>query len=210
MSRRIYKLIVVSMICSTWTASRSSNAMADSLFWRSRAKNTYLVEDSRARRPGDLLTVIINESTEMQNRENRALNKSSGASGTFDLAGSTATNAVSANLDGSKQTARNFSGDATYRNSREVLDRITVSVISTHPENGNLFICGEREMTISGDKRILKIEGVVRMVDIGPDNTVSSRFIGNMRTSYETAKGPEKHFTRQGFGGRFMNSIWPF
>ena len=183
-------------------------ADADSLWKRSRPQHSFFVEDSRARRPGDLVTIIINESTEVQNRENKALDKSTAASGTFDLDGSTTLRSVTANLDAGKQTSRNFSGGATYRNSREVLDRITVSVMTVSP-NGNLVLMGEREITIAGEKRKLRISGIVRPVDIGPDNTVGSRFVANMQTTY-TDDGAERRFTRQGWAGRVMNKVWPF
>lgn len=202
----IRTILLLPLVCSFVAPS---SACADSLWKRARPQYAYLVEDSRARRPGDLLTVIINESTEVQNRENRALNKASSASGVFDLAGATAVNSVSGNFDASGQNSRGFSGDATYRNSREVLDHITVTVVSVS-RNGNLWIVGERDITISGDQRTLKIQGWVRPVDIGPDNTVSSRFIAEMKTIYQSPNGPEKHFTRQGIAGRLMNSIWPF
>lgn len=209
MKHNILRVSVITALACSTAMTLLPSAEADSLFWRRRPRHTFLVEDSRARRPGDLVTIIINESTEVQNRENRALNKSSAANGVFDLAGATPTNAVSANFDASKQTGRSFSGDATYRNSREVLDHITVTVTEVTP-NGNLVFAGQRDINVSDDKRRLVISGTIRPVDIGPDNTVNSRFIADMNTSFVNDKGPEKHFTRQGYAGRFMNSIWPF
>jgi flagellar L-ring protein FlgH len=208
-SRQFMKLVCVT-VCGLLAAS--GDVSADSLWRRRDPQQAFLFEDSRARRPGDLLTLIINESTEVDNREDKGLNKSSGASMKFDLAtaasGGFSNQAASAELDGNMANNRKFSGGATYRNSRELLDRITVTVVQVLP-NGNLVFSGERKTTIAGELRCLRISGVARPVDIGPDNTISSRFIANMRTVYEDA-GEERRFTRQGWLGRKMNKIWPF
>ncbi len=211
-STQINRMKTVALVFTALVLSLAKPLQADSLWRRHRPQSAFLFEDSRARRPGDLVTIIINESTEVQNRENKALNKSTGASGTFDLAGKSAAgfgdSSASAELDMNKSTDRNFSGGATYQNSREVSDRITVTVVQVTPA-GNLVVCGGRTMSVAGEKRTLRISGVVRPVDIGPDNTVSSRFIANMQTSYEDS-GAERHFTRQGWLSRKMNKIWPF
>ncbi len=190
----------------------SVDVSADSLWRRRDPQQAFLFEDSRARRPGDLLTLIINESTEVDNRENKGLNKSSDGSINFDLAtaasGGFSNQAASAELDTNMANSRSFSGGASYRNSRELLDRITVTVVQVLP-NGNLVLSGERRTTVAGEVRCLRVSGIARPVDIGPDNTISSRFIANMRTVYEDA-GQERRFTRQGWLGRKMNKIWPF
>jgi len=189
---------------------------ADSLWARHRATrgpyHASLVEDSRARKVGDLITVIIAESTAVDNSENKDMRKSTGASGTFDLATSTGgdigTSDAAAAFDASKETARSFSGAATYSNTREFQDRITVRVIDIDPA-GNLVVQGSRSTHISGEDRILTIQGIVRPVDLGPDNTLNSQFIFDMQVSY-VPEGPEKKFTQQGWLSRAMNKIWPF
>ena len=85
---------------------------------------------------------------------------------------------------------------------------MTVTVVSVM-RNGNMCISGQRKMTVAGEHRILKITGTVRAVDIGPDNSLHSRFIADMQTVYEDA-GQERHFTRQGWFSRKVNKLWPF
>lgn len=190
----------------------SGRLLADSLWVRHNPQYAYLFEDSRARRPGDLLTIIINESTEVDNSENKAMNKSTNAAANFDMEGSSSggfgERSAAANLDLKKDTKRGFAGAASYKNSRELLDRVTVTVVSVQP-NGNLVLCGQRDITIAGERRRMTISGIARPVDIGPDNSISSRFIANMQTVYDDA-GAERHFTRQGWLSRGMNKIWPF
>ncbi|MEO1983495.1 MAG: flagellar basal body L-ring protein FlgH [Fuerstiella sp.] len=207
--KRHVKLLCLS-VCGV--LATAADTPADSL-WRHRdPQQVFLFEDSRARRPGDLLTLIINESTEVDNREDKGLKKSSDSGVKFDFAAATtgglSSQAASADLDTNMATDRNFSGGATYRNSRELSDRITVTVVQVLP-NGNLVLHGQRQITIAGELRRLTVSGIARPVDIGPDNTISSRFIANTKTEYTDA-GQERRFSRQGWLSRKVNKIWPF
>ncbi|MFY9252629.1 MAG: flagellar basal body L-ring protein FlgH [Fuerstiella sp.] len=188
------------------------NAAADSL-WPKRCPNrAYLVDDSRAVRPGDLLTIIISESTQVTNREGKGLSKTSDASGLFNFEGSTGgglgISAADGNLTFSKSSDRSFDGSANYQNSQRFTDRITVTVVGVS-QNGNLTLQGNRTMMISGEQRTLHISGTVRPIDIGPDNTISSQYVSDMMTVYE-GTGAEQSFTRQGWFGRKVNKVWPF
>lgn len=185
---------------------------ADSL-WRKRCpRRAYLVDDSRARRTGDLLTIIVSESTTVSNREDKGLSKSSGASGLFDLSaasgGGFGISAADGNLAFNKSTNRNFDGEASYQNSQRFADRMTVTVTGVTSE-GNLILEGTRSIQIAGEFRTLNVSGIVRPIDIGPDNTVTSHFVANLTATYE-GDGPERRFTRQGWLGRGMNRVWPF
>ena len=200
-------LVVVSGI-----AALQANCSADSLWERRDPRRAFLFEDSRARRVGDLITVIISQSTEVDNRENKDMKKTTGAGAKFDFTTSTGgdigTSSATGAFDASNESERNFSGEASYRNRQEFQDRITTRVIGIDPA-GNLVIQGSRGIHITGEHRILNISGSVRLIDIGPNNTVSSRFISDMEVTYDGA-GPEQKFTRQGWLSRAMNKIWPF
>ncbi len=185
---------------------------ADSLWQRRNPQRAYLSHDSRARSTGDLLTLVISEATTVGNRENTELNKSSNASGVFDFESSSSggfgEQAATAGLDISSNAGRGFQGGASYNDSRRFTDQITVSVVDVLP-NGNLVISGERCLTITGEQRTLKVSGVVRPIDIGPDNRVSSRYVANFRSVYDGA-GASQKFSRQGWMSRAVNKVWPF
>lgn len=51
--------------------------------------------------------------------------------------------------------------------------------------NGNMIIAGKRCLTIAGEQRTLTISGVVRPIDLGPDNKINSTLIADLRTVYE-------------------------
>lgn len=212
MFRIIQKKIVLILVGVSCMAAVQATCRADSLWERRDPRRAFLFEDSRARRVGDLITVIISQSTAVDNSENKDMKKSTGAGAKFDLATSTGgdigTSSATGAFDSSNESERSFSGEASYRNTQEFQDRITVRVVDIDPA-GNLVIQGSRGTHISGEHRVLSISGSVRLIDIGPDNTISSRFISDMEVMYDGA-GAEQKFTRQGWLSRTMNKIWPF
>ncbi len=185
---------------------------ADSLWKKRDAQRAYLFYDSRARNVGDLLTLIISEASEVENSENRSLDKNSSSGASADYAagsgGGLATQAANASLDFASSAKRAFSGKANYRDSREYTDHITVTVVDVLP-NGNLVISGRRCLSIAGEQRTLVVSGVVRPIDLGPDNKISSRYVADLKTVYE-GEGSSKKFTRQGWFSRAANKVWPF
>lgn len=188
------------------------DVMADSLWKKRDPQRAYLFYDSRARNVGDLLTLIISEASEVDNSENRSLNKDSSNSVSGDYSGSSsggfAAQAASASLDIASSAKRAFSGKANYRDSREYTDQITVTVVDVLP-NGNLVISGRRCLSIAGEQRTLVVSGVVRPIDLGPDNKISSRYVADLKTVYE-GEGTSKRFVRQGWLSRAANRVWPF
>lgn len=187
-------------------------ADADSLWPQRCPQRAYLIDDSRARRLGDLLTIIVSESTQVTNREDKGLAKNSEASGLFNFSGETSggigLSAADGSLSFSKASDRSFDGEANYQNSQRFTDRITVAVTGVAP-NGNLILHGTRNIMISGEQRTLHVSGVVRPIDIGPDNTISSQYVSEMVAVYE-GTGASQSFTRQGWLGRKVNKVWPF
>ena len=188
------------------------DAMADSLWKKRDPQRAYLFYDSRARNVGDLLTLIISEASEVENSENRSMDKNSsnGVSGDYAAgsSGGLATQAANASLDFASSAKRAFSGKANYRDSREYTDHITVTVVDVLP-NGNMVISGRRCLSIAGEQRTLVVSGVVRPIDLGPDNKISSRYVADLKTVYE-GEGTSKKFTRQGWFSRAANKVWPF
>ena len=53
---------------------------ADSLWKRRSPQRAYLCEDSRARHVGDLVTIVVTESSEVDTSEDKSMSKSSGNS----------------------------------------------------------------------------------------------------------------------------------
>ena len=188
-------------------------ADADSIWDRREPRAAYLFEDTRARRVGDLLTIVVREITDINESDQRQMRKESKAGGIFNFKGNVKAGKVLArdatvSMDTSGSANRRFDGRADYTSDRRFLDRMTVTVIDVQP-NGNLVIEGCRRRTLTGEDRLLRVSGVVRPVDIGSGNTIQSQSIANFQVTYE-GRGPESSFSNQGWVSRFLNVVWPF
>ena len=185
---------------------------ADSLWQNRIPQRSNLCQDSRARNVGDLVTIVVTEFSEVDNSEDKSMSKSGGNSVKSDFeassGGGLSTQSSNASLDLSNSAGRNFSGKASYKDSRGYNDQITVTVVDVLP-NGNLLVAGRRTLTIAGEQRNLVISGMVRMLDLGLDNKVNSRYVADLRTVYE-GDGPSRKFVRQGWFSKAANKVWPF
>ena len=86
---------------------------------------------------------------------------------------------------------------------------ITCTVTRVLP-NGNLYIRGEKWIGINQGSEYVRLGGVVRPIDIAPDNSVPSLKVGAANISYG-GKGALADANNQGWLSRFFNSPWtPF
>ncbi|MGB6044801.1 MAG: flagellar basal body L-ring protein FlgH [Pirellulales bacterium] len=200
-------LLVVLVFSST-----SLECHAQSLWHRRTESKVFLFRDTQARQIGDLVTIVVKENTDVDHKDERALEKQTESSGQFNYAGASAgdnsSNSSSASLDISNQTERKFDGSSELTVEREFSDRITVSVLDVLP-NGNLVVGGKRRQLVAGEARTLIISGIVLQIDINPDNTIQSQFVGNFAIDYK-GQGPESAFANQGWFNRALNAVWPF
>jgi flagellar L-ring protein precursor FlgH len=205
-------MVWIPVITTALCALGQKPIRAESLWDRREQRSAYLFVDSRARRVGDVLTVVVREATDIDNKEKRALNKSNETRGSFLMKGKSTGNisskSLAADFNANGDSSRKFDGNAEFSSQRELVDRMTLTVVDVLP-NGNLVIEGSRRRLISGDERILHVSGVVRPIDIGAGNIIESQFIANFQVAYE-GKGVETRFTNQGWFSRAINHVWPF
>ena len=185
---------------------------ADSIWQRREPRSAYLFVDERARRVGDVLTVQIQEETDIGHKDQRNLSKDSNASAVFTFKGSTtggkSSRSGTFDFEPSGSSQRGFDGSSAYTVGRTFVDTMSVMVIDVFP-NGNLVVEGFRRQTVSGDVRMMRVSGVVRPDDISLTNVVLSPSITNLQIEY-IGNGPEMRFVNQGYLGKLMNFVWPF
>lgn len=194
-------------------ASVAADANAQSLFERRSRNQIDQYRDYAARTRGDLLFVLINESTNVENRDERSLDKTGQSSynGAFNygFGGDIGSSTGDTSLGHTTASARGFTGDTEFRSERRFLDKFTVTVQDVLP-NGNLVILGTRKINLQGDTRELRLSGIVRQYDILPGNSVPSHLVANLKIQLE-AGGPEQAFNNQGwFSRKIVNRFWPF
>nr|WP_130099876.1 flagellar basal body L-ring protein FlgH [Siccibacter turicensis] len=141
--------------------------------------NWSLTADRRAWRVGDILTVMLEETTQSSKQAKTKFGKSS----SVDIAAPTAFGHTADNLAGSVDADRDFDGSATSQQQNSLRGSITVSIQQVQP-NGVMVIGGEKWLTLNQGDEYIRVTGLVRADDIQNDNTVSSQRIGNARISY--------------------------
>lgn len=189
-----------------------THASAQSLFERRSTNQIDLIRDYAAMNRGDTLSVMIVESTDVENRDERSLDKAGNSTSTqgfdYGFGGDVGTSSGDATFGTNTANQRGFSGDAEFRSARAINDRFSVTVVDVLP-NGNLLIEGRRTIMVQGDLRVLTLSGVVRQVDILPNNSVPSYLVANLQMTLD-AQGTEQTFTNQGWLSRRFNRWWPF
>jgi len=203
------KILLLALLLTGMATDRLA---ADSLWDRRDPYSANLFHDYRARRVGDVLTVVIEESTGSDALEKREMEKKTKADVAVGGKGSSSTlgqvlRSFGYDLDLNSSSQRSFDGKANSTIDRKFNDRLSVVVVGVMP-NGNLIVEGYRTRMITREMRTLRVMGIVRPADIGPANTVQSQYLANLSISY-AGRGPESSYTNQGWGGRIFNKLWP-
>jgi len=187
-------------------------AQPEDIWQRRTPERGFLFYDSKARNVGDNVTVIISQTTSVDNKEDRTMSKSTSSAGTFDVKGSSdggfGTQGAEASMALNSTSARKFDGEAAYKAAQAFTDRLTVTVMDVLP-NGNMVVSGERRVRVAGEEKVLVLTGIIRGLDIDADNTINSQYIAQAQWSYQGGATSQK-FTRQGWLGRAVNVVWPF
>jgi flagellar L-ring protein precursor FlgH len=86
-------------------------------------------------------------------------------------------------LSGSLADSSQFDGEGTSAQSNQLTGFISVTV-AKRLANGNLLVRGQKWITLNQGREYVRIEGIVRPVDIGPDNVVPSYNVADASISY--------------------------
>ncbi|HEY9023921.1 MAG TPA: flagellar basal body L-ring protein FlgH [Burkholderiaceae bacterium] len=136
-----------------------------------------LTADSKAFRPGDIVTIQIVENASASANADTDLKRSNSGGAELHfrspvpIAGANATG--STQFDGSGQTAR----------TGQLLATLSVTVREVLP-NGDLLVSGEQLLVINEEQQRIDVEGRVRPQDISDQNTVLSNRVADARITY--------------------------
>ncbi|GHE37317.1 flagellar basal body L-ring protein FlgH [Vulcaniibacterium thermophilum] len=165
-----------------------------------------LFQDKRAREAGDLVTVVLVERTVAQSRASTQISKDSETSiAAPSLFGAPVTYGGRNILDAEVSGSRTFKGDGDTSQSNRLDGEITATVVQRLP-NGNLVIVGEKRVRLNQGDELIRIQGVVRPADIGPDNRIASSRVADARIVYG-GRGPVSKSNAMGWLSRFFNSV---
>lgn len=169
-----------------------------------------LFADLRARNVGDILTINLVERMQAENESSTNSTKTSSLdTGTPTIAGRPVTNGGTQILNNEIDSDRSFAGAADSSQSNSLNGAIQVSVLE-RLANGNLVVSGEKWITINRGEELIRVTGIVRPVDIRPDNSIDSTQVANAKIEYRGV-GTLADSNRPGWLTRFFNSPWfPF
>jgi flagellar L-ring protein precursor FlgH len=174
-----------------------SNRQSDAWFGRGR---NYQV--------GDIITVLLNESTQAARTQNTDVSRE--AKNSLPSGVSTQVGKMSPFLDGvnlnENRTSSTGKGKADQQASLSGSVAVTVVEILA---NGNLVIRGEKKLGLAEGTEVIQVSGVIRPEDIGPNSTVQSRRLANAQIAYR-GSGDLANATKAGWGTSLMHKFWPF
>jgi flagellar L-ring protein precursor FlgH len=169
-----------------------------------------LFENPIAHRVGDIVTIVLAEATDAQKSATTSTQKTTTATlPSPTLLGKTPTINGVPFLENNLNNATKFDGEGASKQSNSLTGFITVTVVKVLP-NGNLFVKGEKWIGINQGREYVRLAGVIRPIDLAPDNSIPSSKVGNAHISYG-GKGALADVNAQGWLSRFFNSPWaPF
>lgn len=173
-----------------------------------------LTEDFKARRKGDIVTILISESASASKAADTSTSRKSDISANMkNFLGLEKTGALNANFFDlanliNAGAGSSFKGSGATSRKETLTATISAKVIDVLP-NGNLQIEGRRNVKVNNEDQIIIVEGTIRPSDIGQDNIISSSFVADARITY-SGKGIISDRQSPGWLMNIIEKIWPF
>ncbi len=164
-----------------------------------------LAEDRKARRVGDIITILLVERMQAEKSANQETSRSTNRD--LTLPDVSPINAIPSELFSSSSNS-SFSGEGTARQSNRLTGEVTVTVTRILP-NGAMMVAGERRITLNRGEEQMQLTGIVRPEDIGADNRILSTRVADARLRY-SGTGEVAQLSKQGWLTRFFNRVTPF
>ena len=159
-----------------------------------------LYADKKARNVGDILTIVINESTTQTATKSRNNSKEGSLSvgtgtGIFDfIRAFSASGSDSFKADGSANDTNSYRG------------QITVTVVEVLP-NDNMIVEGTQSIWQNRDEHKITLRGTIRRDDVTINNTVPSTKVADASIRFD-GKGPLNAKQRQGILTQIFNFLF--
>jgi flagellar L-ring protein FlgH len=170
-----------------------------------------LADDYKARRKGDIVTIVIVETSSASKAAktdtSRASTVNAGIPNFLGLEKSLKSFADLSNLINAS-VASTYAGSGSTSRAETLNATVSAKVIDVLP-NGNLLIEGRRDVKVNNEDQLIIISGTVRPTDILANNTVNSTYIADARISY-TGKGIVSDRQSPGWLMNVVDKLWPF
>ena len=191
--KKFFAAIMIAMFMFAGNAVEAKSLWVD-------GNSMSLYSDKKARNVGDILTIVINETTTQTATKSRSNSKSGSLSvgsgtGIFDFIKAFSVNGSDDwNADGSATDTNRFIG------------QITVTVVEVLP-NDNMVVEGTQSIWQNRDEHKITLRGVVRRDDVTMNNTVPSTKVADATLKFD-GKGPLNAKQRQGILTQIFNFLF--
>ncbi|RUM63873.1 MAG: flagellar basal body L-ring protein FlgH [Sulfurimonas sp.] len=171
-----------------------------------------LFSDRKAMNLNDIVTVIISETATSSSIGAKQLSESDSTEfggGVFSKAGAPiASLNTFSDIGFTAGSALRYQGQGSATKDASFTTTVSARVVKIL-QNGNYFISGRREILIDHQKQIIQISGVIRPYDIDQNNNINSSQMSEAKILYKT-EGDVERATKQGWGTKAIQAIWPF
>jgi len=172
------------------------------------------LEDTRALRVGDVVSIKINEQADASGGAKTDLTHTSHRQDQIEslLGLVPAIKKAYPNIDPNSliqlASSSDFSGEGQTQRQGKLSGAIAVRVKQEMP-NGDLYVEGTKVVMINNEEYHLYISGLIRTADIENDNTVSSSLVADARVEF-TGRGDVADQVDRGWLTKILDFINPF
>ncbi len=175
-------------------------ASAQSLWTDNDGQMWSVFADRKAHNVGDILTIVISETTSLSAAKTNSNKKSgnqslSAGTGIFGFL-------AAASASGSDS----FKADGSATDTNRVKANLTVTVVEVQP-NGNMVVEGTQSIWQNKDEHKITLRGIVRQDDVSSGNTVLSTQVADATVHFD-GKGPLNAKQRQGILTQIFNILF--
>jgi flagellar L-ring protein precursor FlgH len=175
---------------------------------------------SRNYRVGDLITVMLDESTRAGREQKGSVSRDAEnnviPSGLVSKVQNLAlpTKILGTTLGGVlnginlNESSIKSSGVGTAGQSASLTGAVSVTVVEVLA-NGNLMVRGEKQLALTEGAEVIQVSGIIRPDDVSPNNMVQSRRLANAQIAYR-GTGDMAAVAKTGWGTKALLKIWPF
>ena len=193
------KQIALALTAGTLFFSVAPAVSAQSL-WAGGGRYRNVFSDRKAAEVGDILTIVISESTSISDTRSNSNSKSGKSSldagvGIFDFI-------KAASIGGSDS----FKADGAASSKNTTNANVTVTVVDVQA-NGNLVLEGTQSIWNNKNEHKITFKGICRPEDVTANNTIPSTKIAGATVRFD-GKGPLNAKQRQGILTQIFNFLF--
>lgn len=187
-------------------------AYSNGSIWQ--ATSIPLTEDGKARRLGDIVTIVITENATASKQATTATGRSSEISaGIPNMLGMEGSSIITKNFSDlsnliNASASSNFDGSGSTTRKESLSATITAKVVDVLP-NGNLKIEGRRNVKVNNEDQIVTVKGTIRQRDVTAENTINSIYVADAQITY-SGEGIISDRQKPGWLMNVIDKLWPF